>query len=188
MKRGHNRETVFAGDAYRHFHLGHEPREPVVARADWSAGDEVFRRRMGHVHGRAPSRPRGPPRRPARPSRKSSLNGFRSVLFHRAFPFFPVAPIANGWSETCRVGIAPAEDQRLCAAQNGSVHLRALIPGNTPIDGLRPSEQRRVAPRPVRQRRLRLRFFGTAFSSIVKAMNVNGIRGASGLRSFHRDQ
>jgi hypothetical protein len=33
MKRGHNRETVFADDADRHFFVGQNPPEPVVARA-----------------------------------------------------------------------------------------------------------------------------------------------------------
>jgi hypothetical protein len=30
------------------------------------------------------------------------------------------APIATGWSESCRVGIAPTEDRRLCTAHKGT--------------------------------------------------------------------
>ena len=33
-----------------------------------------------------------------------------------------VAPIATGWSESCRVGIAPTEDRRLVTAHNGDRH------------------------------------------------------------------
>jgi hypothetical protein len=30
------------------------------------------------------------------------------------------APIATGWSESCRGGIAPPEDRRLCTAHKGT--------------------------------------------------------------------
>ena len=33
------------------------------------------------------------------------------------------APIATGWSESCRVGIAPTEDRRLCTAHKMTSHL-----------------------------------------------------------------
>ena len=36
-------------------------------------------------------------------------------------------PIATGWSESCRVGIAPTEDRRLCTAHKMTSHFQLVI-------------------------------------------------------------
>jgi putative transposase len=62
---------------WREFLLGHDPREAVVARADWAVGDEAFRRRMAQRHGRPVPRPRGRPRQaPAAVSEDDALRPF----------------------------------------------------------------------------------------------------------------
>jgi hypothetical protein len=47
-----------------------------------------------------------------------SIEGFDGVVTSTA------APIATGWSNSCRVGIAPTEDRRLHGAQRGQGRFR----------------------------------------------------------------
>src|SRR5262245_62310363 len=56
----------------------------------------------------------------SRPRRPFFLEGFGSIVTSTA------APIATGWSESCRVGIALTEDQRLSTAHKGGRFLFSL--------------------------------------------------------------
>jgi len=47
------------------------------------------------------------------PKATLSIGGFGSIVTSTA------APIATGWSESYRVGIAPTEDRHLCTAHKG---------------------------------------------------------------------
>ena len=54
---------------------------------------------------------------PARGTAKTVL----SIEGFGAFVTSTTAPIATGWSNSCRVGIAPTEDRRLSTAHNGVI-------------------------------------------------------------------
>ena len=56
-----------------------------------------------------------------RPEAARCIEGFGDFVTSIA------APIATGWSESCRVGMAPTEDQRLCTAHNDSRPLLFLL-------------------------------------------------------------
>ena len=82
----------------------------------------------GLPHPIAGSAPTLPVSRPARRSlalRPACSRNRLTVLSIRGFGSFvtsTTAPIATGWSESCRVGIAPTEDRRLVTAHNGDRH------------------------------------------------------------------
>src|SRR5207253_3540102 len=68
-----------------------------------------------------------------------------TVLYIRGFGSFvtsTTAPIATGWSESCRVGIAPTEDRRLVTAHNGD--RRGVLPSQSPFFwSQRPTKRKR---------------------------------------------
>jgi hypothetical protein len=51
------------------------------------------------------------------PEATLSIKGFGSIVASTA------APIATGWNDNCRVGIAPTEDRRLFTAHKGDILL-----------------------------------------------------------------
>jgi hypothetical protein len=51
------------------------------------------------------------------PEATLSIEGFGSIVTSTA------APIATGWSDLCRVGIAPTEDRRLFTAHKGAPYI-----------------------------------------------------------------
>src|SRR5262249_45754240 len=52
-----------------------------------------------------------------------SIEGFGSIITSTA------APIATGWSESCRVGLAPTEERRLRTAHTVTIFFRSALRG-----------------------------------------------------------